>query len=105
VLLGNRDGTFQNQVTYSTGRAPLFIVTADLNNDTIQDLAVANSYGNSVSILFGKGDGTFRNQIIYAAGTAPQSMVIGAFKDGIKPDLAVANLHESFIRILFYSCS
>ena len=67
VLLGNGDGTFQNQVRYAAGTSPSAIVAGDFNGDGRTDLAVANG-SNDVSVLLGNGDGTFQNQVRYAAG-------------------------------------
>ncbi len=105
VLPGNGDGTFQNQVTYSTGSHPQCVLSADLNNDTKQDLAVTDFFDNSVSVLLGNGDGTFQKQIIYTVGRNPNSMTIGTFKDPTKIDLAVANYADNNVRIVFNSCS
>jgi hypothetical protein len=51
VLLGNGDGTLQNQIMYATGLAPVSVTVSDFNNDAKLDLAVANLLSNSVSIL------------------------------------------------------
>jgi hypothetical protein len=50
VLLGNRDGTFQPQVTYSVGFGPVVITVGDFNGDGAADFAVANLSGGSNSI-------------------------------------------------------
>ena len=42
ILLGNGDGTFQNQVTYAVGSGPVALVTGDFTGDGRTDLAVAN---------------------------------------------------------------
>ncbi len=68
VLLGNGDGTFQHQITYSTGYSPASIIEGDLNDDNKLDLAIANAQSNSISILLGNGDGTFQNQSRYSTG-------------------------------------
>ena len=70
VLLGNGDGTFQDQVTYAVGPLPAALVTGDFNGDGRTDLAVANYDDNDVSILLGNGDGTFQNQVTYPVGSA-----------------------------------
>jgi hypothetical protein len=57
VLLGNGDGTFQPQVSYSVGASPQAIVAGDFNGRV--DLAVANNGSNDVTVLLGNGDGTF----------------------------------------------
>jgi hypothetical protein len=51
VLLGNGDGTFQPRVDYAIGSAPNSIVAADLNQDGRPDLAVADSYPTTISLL------------------------------------------------------
>ena len=100
ILLGNGDGTFQNQVTYPVGSSPDAIVAADLNGDGHPDLAVANSYDNDVSILMGNGDGTFQNQVTYAVGSNPDALVTGDFNGNGRTDLAVANSDDNDVSIL-----
>ena len=51
VLLGNGDGTFQNQVTYAVGTGPDALVAGDFNGDGRTDLAAANDGSNDVSVL------------------------------------------------------
>jgi len=48
VLLGNGDGSFQPQQTFSTGAFPLSVATPDLNGDGIPDFVVANYATNTV---------------------------------------------------------
>ena len=42
VLLGNGDGTFQNQKTFPVGSHPSSVAVADVNGDGRPDLIVAN---------------------------------------------------------------
>ncbi|MGA7498558.1 MAG: VCBS repeat-containing protein, partial [Isosphaeraceae bacterium] len=59
VLLGNGDGTFQNQVRYAAGYdGPESLVAEDFNGDGWIDLAVANNRSNNVSVLLNL-NGTF----------------------------------------------
>ena len=51
VLFGNGDGTFQSHVDYALGVAPFGPAAADFNGDGGVDLAVANTFSNTVSIL------------------------------------------------------
>ena len=92
ILLGNGDGTFQNQVTYTVGSFPDAIVAGDFTGDGRTDLAVANYKDNDVSILLGKGDGTFQTQVTYAVGSGPDAIVAGDFTGDGRTDLAVAEL-------------
>lgn len=57
--LGNGDGTFQSPIAIPVGNAPQAMVAGDFHNDGKLDLAVANSGGNTVTLLLGNGDGTF----------------------------------------------
>jgi FG-GAP-like repeat len=50
VLLNTGNGTFINQMTYSTGSNPFSVTTADVNGDNKTDVIVANFNSNSVGI-------------------------------------------------------
>jgi len=100
VLLGNGDGTFQNQVPYATGFEPSAIVAGEFTGDGRTDLAVANQRSNDVSVLLGNGDGTFQNQKMYAVGTEPSALVAGHFNRDGRTDLAVANYGSNDVSVL-----
>jgi hypothetical protein len=101
VLLGNGDGTFQNQQqTYATGLAPLSIAVGDFRGNGRLDLAVANRDDITVSVLLGNGDGTFQKQQTYDAGTAPISVVVGDINGDGKDDLVVANDGDNTVSVL-----
>jgi hypothetical protein len=51
ILLGNGDGTFQPDVEYVVGLTPSGLAAGDLNGQGGADVAVANVYSNSVSVL------------------------------------------------------
>jgi len=55
VLLGDGNGTFQPHVDYPTGHSPSSLAVGDFNGDGKLDLAVANTSGNSVSVLARSG--------------------------------------------------
>ena len=56
----------------STGNQPAAGGTGDFNGDGIADLAVMNSFTNSITVLLGKGDGTFtQGTTILGVGTTP----------------------------------
>lgn len=50
--------------------------SADFDHDGHADLAVANVWGNSISILFGRGDGTFHEQMETPVGSRPRGIVV-----------------------------
>ena len=92
ILLGNRNGTFQDQKTVHVDAICLvYVTTGDFNNDNKLDLAVASAddYRNSVYILLGNGD-----------GTAPSPIAVRDFNDDTKLDLVVTNSNNNSISIL-----
>ena len=100
MLLGNGDGTFQDQVRYAAGTAPFALVAGDFNGDGRTDLAVANYGSDDVSVLLGNGDGTFQAQVRYAAGIGPIALVAGDFNGDGRTDLAVANCDSDDVSVL-----
>ena len=97
VLLGNGDGTFQPEATYTVGVDPDAIVAGDFAGDGRTDLAVLNvgTYfsADTVSVLLGNGDGTFQPQVTYAyaVGSGAGAIVAGDFTGDGRIDLAVAS--------------
>ncbi|MFN9952993.1 MAG: FG-GAP repeat domain-containing protein, partial [bacterium] len=85
MLLGKGDGTFLPQSQTACGTAPIAVAVGDFNGDGKPDLAPANYFGNSVSVLLGKGDGTFLPQSQTACGTAPIAVAVGDFNGDGKP--------------------
>ena len=101
ILLGNGNGTFQKQTTYSTLGLPVSIAVGDFNGDGRTDLAVANSSSSAgIGILLGKGDGTFQGEGTYDDGSNAYSVTLGDFNGDGKTDLAVANEMGNTVSIL-----
>lgn len=102
LFLGNGDGTFQTErdFDYEPGDYPTYIIAADFNGDGKSDVAVANAYGNDVSIILGNGDGTF--QFTTQAWSAERGPfpVAGDFNGDGLTDLAVANYGSGNVSIL-----
>jgi len=89
--------------TYEVGNTPSSVAIADLNDDGIADMVVANYGDSTITILFGAGDGSFGDATNYAVGVNPNSVAIGDFNgDGIA-DLAVANVNDNTVSILLGS--
>jgi hypothetical protein len=85
---GDGDGTFAAPVGYTAAGAG-HVAIADLDGDTVLDLAVAQVSADSVGILLGDGDGTFGAVASYAAGAGAGHVAIGDFDEDSNPDLAV----------------
>jgi Bacterial type II and III secretion system protein/FG-GAP-like repeat/FG-GAP repeat len=113
TFIGNGNGTFASGATYATGVTPVYVASADVNNDEILDLIVAdsgtvavgnNSVINSVSVFLGNGDGTFGTAVSprfdYPAGTQPTSIAVADFNaDGV-PDIAVTATGDDSLAVL-----
>ena len=100
ILLGNGDGTFQQQVPYAVGTIPSSVVVADLNGDGNADLVIANRGDNSVSVLLGNGDGTFQGQTAVAVGQGPVALVASDLNADGNVDLIVANNGDNTVSVL-----
>ena len=80
-----------NAISFAAGTNPVSLAAADFNLDSRIDLAVADSVGNSVSVLLGDGDGTFAPGVTLPVGTTPTQVVTTDFNGDGKPDIAVTN--------------
>ncbi|CAM4815669.1 unnamed protein product [Rotaria magnacalcarata] len=96
IFLGFGDGTFENQITYSSnnGYGPFFIGLGDFNNDTWLDIAVLYQYPNGIGILLGHGNGTFNSTVTLSIGTDsnPDYLIISDFNNDDELDIAIMNI-------------
>ncbi|CAF0763731.1 unnamed protein product [Adineta steineri] len=108
IFLGHGNGSFKNQMTYSTGSGsgPYSLAVADFNNDTFLDVLVANYDGNNQGVFVGYGNGTFANFLVVATnyGSHPSSVVVGDFNNDKKPDFAVINNGTDSLDIYLQTC-
>ena len=81
--------------SFATGSTPASIVVADFNGDGIQDFAVANEGGDTISIVRGVGNGSFEPQVTYATGDGPAEIALGDFNHDGYLDVAVVNSGEN----------
>jgi hypothetical protein len=100
--LSTADGAapFAKQVTFATGPVPGSVALADFNGDGVVDLAAANEFGYSVSILLGNGDGTFREHLTFTGGIDGESLTAADLNGDGKPDLAVVNPFDDSVSVL-----
>ncbi|CAF4709367.1 unnamed protein product, partial [Rotaria magnacalcarata] len=68
MLVGYGDGTFMTQTTYSTknGSKPCSLAYGGFNNDSMLDIAVANTGTNNVEVFSGHGNEIFSNLTTYS---------------------------------------
>ena len=86
--------------TLTTGVAPSFVASDALRNNGIQDLIVANTSDNTISVFLGVGDGTFAAPVTYPTGTGPVWIATGDFNNDGNVDVAVANKGANTVSIL-----
>ena len=107
IFLGNGDGTFSNQSTYSTGdgSGPQFVVVGSFNNDSHLDIGVVNNGDGTLGIFLGHGDGTFSNQTTYSVGITdgPTSAAVGDLNNDGQLDIAITIYYSRAI-IIFLGC-
>src|SRR5437588_211566 len=92
--------SFSPATNFAVGSRPHSVVIGDLNGDGKPDLAVANAFSHTVSILLGTGTGSFEAATDFAVGSNPYSVAIGDLNGDGKPDLATANVGSNTVSIL-----
>jgi len=101
VLEDRRVPAFLAPVDYAVGAGPFEMKAGDFNGDGSADLATANAWSHTVSVLLSNGDGTFqpaRDTPIGAGsfpGPGPFSLALGDFNEDGNLDIATANYHSS----------
>ncbi len=105
VLLGNGDGTFADQATYTAGYRtemywPRSLALKDINDDGFMDIVTANTGGDNVSVLLGNGDGTFVDQATYKTGHQPISLQLEDLNGDGLVDIVTANSSSNNVSVL-----
>ena len=89
--------------TYTVGKNPTSVTTADFNQDGLTDLITTNISSNSLSVLFGNGDGTFKESAQIDISKDPRALTLDDFnKDGLL-DIAVACSGSDQVAVLYGS--
>ena len=104
VLLNIGNGTFADQVTYSTGSSsyPYSVAAVDVNGDSKPDIIVANYGANNVGVLLNTGNGAFVAPVTYSTGSSsrPYSVAAADVNGDTKADVIVANYGANNVGVL-----
>jgi VCBS repeat-containing protein len=95
--------TFTGPTDFGVGDSPNSVAVGDFNGDGDPDLAVANEFGGSVSVLLGGAGGSFGAATNVATGGFPFAVAVGDFNGDGDPDLAVADAFDGIISVLLGS--
>jgi hypothetical protein len=98
-------GVFISITAYPVGFKPVAVIAADLNGDTLLDLAIVNEGLDvgSVSVMLQDNSmpGTFMAQEQYTTGRGSDDIDVGDLNGDLLPDLVVSNKDEENISLLF----
>ena len=103
VFIGQGNGSFGKQQTYSTGAGshPHSVAINDFNNDSYVDIVVTNYDTNSIGVFLGHGNGTFDQQKLMSLGSSHPLFVTAAdFNKDNRIDIAVVNNGTNTVSIL-----
>jgi VCBS repeat-containing protein len=95
--------TFSGPTNFGVGDGPNSVAVGDFNGDGDPDLAVANEFAESVSVLLGGAGGSFGTATNIATGGFPFAVAVGDFNGDGDPDLAVADAFDGIISVLLGS--
>jgi VCBS repeat-containing protein len=94
--------SFSGPTNFRTGDGPVSVAAGNFDADQDPDLAVANWFSESVSVLLGRAAGDFGTATNFStgAGTFPFSVVVADFNADQRPDLAAASIYTSNVSVL-----
>ena len=95
---------FSAKKDFMTSANPHTVTAGDLNGDGKPDIALANYYTNSVSVLLnttsnGASSASFSSEINFTTGNTPVSVSIAPFNG--EPDIVTANSGNNTVSVLF----
>jgi FG-GAP-like repeat/FG-GAP repeat len=100
VLLADKNGRLQSQVSYATAGGGIALAVADFNGDGAPDVIVASQSQNQLVLLRGHGDGTFSSPSIVGSTDAPQALSVADLDRDGHADLIVSTSYRDGVTIL-----
>jgi Ca2+-binding RTX toxin-like protein len=98
VLLGEGDGGFEPEVSYSGGAVPIDIELDDFDGDSDLDVVYVSGFAGHY-VRLNTGDGTLGPETVYQGGANPSAVSVGDFNGDTIPDLAIANRNGNNVTI------
>ncbi|CAF0957422.1 unnamed protein product [Adineta steineri] len=103
IFLGFGNGSFSNQVMFSTGidTEPYSLAVGDLNNDNRTDIVSVNINASNLGIFIGDGMGNFTLMETYLTGVAtqPRAAAIGDINNDGNMDIVVCTYITSAVYV------
>ncbi|MDP9193738.1 MAG: FG-GAP-like repeat-containing protein [Acidobacteriota bacterium] len=84
-------GSFGAPVFYGASYYTYGVAIGNFNGDGKADLAVINTYPNTISIFLGNGNGTFQSAVDYPVGDSPYSIATADMNNDGHTDLVVTS--------------
>lgn len=100
ILIGNGDGTFQEQVHWGSSVVSNNVVLADLDRGGALDIILAEATKDAATVFRGVGDSSFEPRLDFAVGADPLTVVAADFNGDGWLDLASANYVSQNISVL-----
>jgi len=87
-------------VSFPTGTAPASVIVRDLTHNNHDDVVVANSGSNTVSVLLGTGKGALGAKTDFATGSGPRAVFSARVNADYHYDLLVVNRASNTVSVL-----
>ena len=91
---------FASPIVVGAGESPMSLIARDLDGDGDHDLAVANRFGDNVSVFMNDGGMSLGTPVGYKVGNYPSSVHAGDLDGDRDLDLMIANASSGSVSIL-----